>query len=90
MYAAANAPLSAEEAKAISTLIICRANDDASGEGALDARQQMDYVEYVNAMEAGSMMPFDEFKKKAVDFCHRKGYVVTGSGTYDGKAGTKS
>ena len=83
LFAKAGAPLSEEEAHAIATMIICRANDD--DENDFDARREMDYIEYVHGMENGSMIKFDKFKKMAMKFIAKRGYVQAQSSTSNAK-----
>jgi len=55
--------LSAEQALQLATMCIARANDDPTDD--LAAKQQMDFIEYMRGMEAGSMISFDRFKDVA-------------------------
>jgi len=59
----AGAPFTPQEAKAMATMIICRSNDDDPSTEPLDALREMDYVEYVNGMEAGQALSVEEFRQ---------------------------
>ena len=72
IFEKAGAPLSQDQAMAISMLIISRLNDDDAGDSA--ALREMDYVEYLNGLEPG-MLHFDEFKVQATAFAHKRGYA---------------
>jgi len=67
-FAKAGAPLSPEEAHAIGALIIARANANSSD-------KTLDFVEYMECLEAGSTIPFERFKDVATQFARDKGYV---------------
>jgi hypothetical protein len=67
----ARAPLTDEEAETIAAMILARSNDD----NGTDTQEllEMDYVEYVNSIEA-TMLDFDDFKKLALPWARKKGY----------------
>ena len=52
---------------------VTRSNDDDKAD--LDALREMDYIEYVHGMEAGNMIPFDQFKKMATKLAIKRGYA---------------
>ena len=46
---------------------------------------EMDYIEYVHGMENGSMIKFDKFKKMAMKFIAKRGYVQAQSSISNAK-----
>jgi hypothetical protein len=66
-----HAPLSDDEAETLAALILARSNDD-DGSNRKDLLE-MDYVEYVNSIEA-TMLDFEDFKRLGLEFAAKRGY----------------
>ena len=74
VFARARAPLTEGERQTLAALIVSRSNDDDPNTE-LDALREMDFVEFMNAMEGGSGIPFGRFKKMVMQFAAGAGYI---------------
>ena len=66
------APISKAQAETIAAMVIARSSEDDEGDE--EGKQEMSFTEYMSAIEAGTMMPFDKFLPMALK---RAGQMIT-------------
>ena len=77
VFQTARAPITGDQAQTLAAMIISRSNDENDTQH--DDKQSMDFIEYMNAMEGGSMISFEEATRLALTLADRKGYMKHGS-----------